>query len=58
MTDKPILNRKETAQALGVDVKTLYRWLRSDQCPVPPIPGMSPHKWRAADVKAFVAGGE
>jgi len=54
---KPLLNGKQTAERLCITDKTLRTWLRQGTCPVAPIPGMKPAKWRAADVDAWIAGG-
>lgn len=53
---KPILTSVEVAALLNVDRKTLRKWVRGGLCPVTPLPGIEPPKWRRADVEAFVAG--
>lgn len=47
---------KETAEKLTLDPKTLRKYVREGVCPVPPVPGVKPPKWRVADVDAYVAG--
>lgn len=47
---------KETAQKLALDPKTLRKYVREGVCPVAPIPGINPPRWRASDVDAYVAG--
>lgn len=54
---KPLLNGKQTAEKFGIDEKTLRNWLKRGTCPVAPIPGTKPAKWRAAEVEACLAGG-
>lgn len=56
MTDKPILNVRETCDVLACDPKTLRKRVKQGVYP-PYIPGSKPPKWRAADVHAFVAAG-
>lgn len=59
MTDrnpKALLNSTETAAALGIDRKTLRKWVREGVCPVQPQDGIEPPVWRRADVEAFVGG--
>ena len=53
---KALLNSMETAAALGVDRKTLRKWVRAGVCPVAPLNGISPPVWHRADVESFVAG--
>ena len=59
MTDespKALLNSTETAAALGIDRKTLRKWVRQGVCPVAPLAGIEPPVWHRAAVEAFVAG--
>jgi len=51
---KALLNSSETAKALGVDRKTLRKWVRDGVCPVAPLPSIEPPVWRRADVELFV----
>lgn len=46
----------ETARALGIDPKTLRKWVKEGVCPVAPIAGIEPPVWRRIDVEGFVGG--
>jgi len=54
MSEKPILTALETSRLLEVDPKTLRKWVKEGNCPVPPINGVRPPRWRRADVLAWV----
>jgi hypothetical protein len=47
---------KETAEKLRLDPKTLRKYVREGVCPVAPLPGIKPPRWRASEVDAYVAG--
>lgn len=51
---KPIINGLQMAAALGIDPKTLRKWIREGKCPVAPIHNVPPLRWRRADVEAFL----
>lgn len=53
-----LLNIKQLAERLVVPTVTLRYWLRVGRCPIAPIEGMKPPKWRVSDVDAFLAGRE
>jgi hypothetical protein len=53
-TLKPLMNGGETARALGIDPKTLRKWVKEGVCPVSPIAGIEPPVWRRIDVEGFV----
>lgn len=55
MSQSPILiNISQLAKRLVVSRRTIHNWLRAGTCPVAPVQGMKPPKWRAADVEAFI----
>lgn len=51
-----LLNTLKTADKLGVTPKTLRNWLKSGKCPVAPVPGMKPPRWRSAEIETFLTG--
>lgn len=53
----PLLSCKQTAEKLDITERTLRNWLKRGICPVPPIPGMKPAKWRTVDVERWIVGG-
>lgn len=52
---KKILNCKDVSGLTNISVQKLRATVRNGCCPVAPIPGMKPPKWRASDVDAFCA---
>lgn len=58
---KPLLNIKQLAERLACSRGTIHNMLRAGTCPIAPVVGMKPPKWRAVDVDAFISardGGE
>lgn len=56
MSDTPeLINIKRLAERLGVSRRTVHYWLERGGLPVAPIEGMTPPKWRAADVEAWLS---
>lgn len=53
-SQKTMLNSRETAKAIGVDRKTLRKWVKEGRCPIAPIDGLYPHRWFVADVAEWV----
>lgn len=49
-----LLNIKQLAEKLVVGRTTIHYWLKHDRCPVAPVVGMKPPKWRVSDVDAFL----
>lgn len=56
--DNGLVNSGEIARALGIDRKTLRKWVREGVCPVKPLDGITPPVWRKADIEQFVGGVE
>jgi predicted DNA-binding transcriptional regulator AlpA len=51
-----LLNITQVAQHISVPVVTFRYWLKKGRFPVEPIAGISPKKWRVADVDAWLKG--
>lgn len=51
-----LLNINDLAARLGVSRRTVHHWLTIDRCPVAPIDGTKPRKWRSIDVEAYITG--
>lgn len=49
-----LLNISQLADALGYDRRTIYGRLKAGTCPVEPVPGMRPAKFRTVDVEALI----
>lgn len=56
-TDDTIARSTEVATSLGVDIKTLRKWVRQGVCPVEPVNNTKPLQWLRADVAAFCSRG-
>lgn len=50
------MNAHDVAAVLGIDRKTLRKWVRTGVCPVAPLAGIEPPLWHRAAVEAFVRG--
>lgn len=46
----------QAAEKLKLSPKTLRKYVAQGICPVMPLPGFKPPRWRASDVDAYVAG--
>jgi excisionase family DNA binding protein len=53
---KTLYNLKDVAEKLGLSRQTVYNQLKNNTFPLPPVPGLTPRRWRASDVDKFVAG--
>ena len=51
----PLLKIKDMAERFGVTRRTIANWVSAGTCPVAPVPGMKPAKWRTTEVEAFIA---
>lgn len=48
------INITEFAERLGVTRQTVHNWLKNNNIPIEPIPGLKPPKWRDAEIEEWL----